>query len=509
MGLFLEEKITRFDGGISDDPRDPRRNVGSLVKHFDIFSNPYKLIPYRSSEADENDGSTSDGMKQYDVRHFRLGLDGKVYGYGENASGRPKIVSKATPASGNWTLEATAEGNAARILGAFGEWQSNWYFFQGTNQLGRWNIGGTVNNTVLTVGSTITTVAHPVIGTDGNFYIFYNNKVVRINSAGTATDDVLTALPSNMRITSACRWGSYLAIGMAYGTSATATPAGPSLVFLWDQVTTASVADVLEWGEGTLQVLGNVEGGLCGVSDKYLSSTLGLSRGSMVIRYWTGGVPRVVKEIVANQAVTLGRFIQDVVIKGNKMYWVASVPFDQSTATESTFHLGIWVFGRKSADSDFAVAVDYVEEAVASGTFLINSFGNAGDFWFVSHSDDGSIEKTDDTANYTYTSIYQTQILNNADPSQRKKLKGITVFTDPLPTAGQVVLLYRIDAETAYTTIFTNTTDNSMSRSAINIESSGAQLPEYREIQFRIQSTGGAQITGLKFRYELLDKDAY
>lgn len=517
MAKIYEVKINRFDGGISDDPREPISNVGSLIKHFDIFSNPYKLIPYRSSEADENDGVTSDGMKTYNVRHFTLGSNGTLYGLGANASGQPKVVSKATPASGNWTLPATAEGNAARILGAFIEWQSSWYFFQGTTQLARWAIGGTVTNTVLTVG-TITTVAQGIVGPDNNLYMFYNNKVVRVNSAGTATDDVLTALPSDMRITSVSVWGNYLAIGMAYGTSATATPAGRSKVFLWDMVTTSTVADVLDWGEGFLRVLGNIEGRLCGVSDKYLSSSLGLARGSMVVRLWSGGAPQVMKEIVANQTVTadtstVTRFPRDVVIKNNKMYWAASVPFLLSTSTESTFHLGIWVFGRKNANSNFALAVDYVEEAADTANFYINSFGNAGDFWFINHSSDGSIEKTDDAANYTYTSIYDTQIQNGAeaglDSSVRKKLIGVTVLTQALPAAGQVVLRYRINEETAYTLIFTNTTDNSISRSAINIESSGATLPEYREIVFRVESTGGAEITGIKYRYEVLDKDFY
>ena len=49
MGKIFEVKINRFDGGVSDDPREPLFNMGSLIKHFDVFSNPFKLIPYRSS----------------------------------------------------------------------------------------------------------------------------------------------------------------------------------------------------------------------------------------------------------------------------------------------------------------------------------------------------------------------------------------------------------------------------------------------------------------------------
>jgi hypothetical protein len=229
----------------------------------------------------------------------------------------------------------------------------------------------------------------------------------------------------------------------------------------------------------------------------------------MVVRTWNGGTPNVHTEIVANQTVTLGRFIQDVVIKNNRMYWVASVPFDQSTSTESTFNLGIWGFGRKSEGSDFSLWIDYIEPDIDTSNYLISSFGAAGEYYFINHSNDGSIEKTDDTANFTHTSVYQTQILNHGNSALRKKPKGVTVYFDPLPTAGQVFLKYRKDEETSYTTIFTHTTDNSMSHSAINIESSGATFPDYNEIQYRIESTGGAEITGFKHQFELFDDDLY
>jgi len=229
----------------------------------------------------------------------------------------------------------------------------------------------------------------------------------------------------------------------------------------------------------------------------------------MVVRLWSGGVPRVIKEIVANQTVTLGRFLNEVVVKGNKIYWVASVPFGLSTSTESTYHLGIWCFGRKNQNSNFTITIDQIEEAVDASNFKINSFGAAGDYFFVNHSADGSISKTDDSNNFTETSIYDTQIFNNGDSSETKKLIGATVFTAPLPTAGSVILAYRIDEEASYTTIFTYNTDNGISHSAINIESNGNNLPQWKEIQFRISSTGGAEITGIKFKYEIISNDLY
>ena len=116
------------------------------------------------------------------------------------------------------------------------------------------------------------------------------------------------------------------------------------------------------------------------------------------------------------------------------------------------------------------------------------------------HSNDGSVHKTDDAANYTETSIYETQIFG--DSRQKKKLISVGENSVALPTAGQLVIKYRIDNETSYTTIFTNTTDNSMNHESINIESSGATLPTFREIQIRAESTGGAELTSIYFKYE-------
>src|SRR3990167_6687379 len=406
MGKILENRISRFDGGISNDPREATPNKGSLIKHFDIFSNPFRLTPFRSTEADTSTSVSSTDLEQYRVQDYQLGLDGKLYGLGRAAgSAVPKVFSKADPTTGNWTIEATAQGTGALIRGCFIEWQSAWWMFSGTTNVSRWVIGSTFTNAQGTV-ATITSVAQGVVGADNNLYLPYNNRLARVNASGVVSDNVAPAIPSDMRITSVSRYGTYLAIGCAYGTSNITISAGRSQVFIWD-MTSSTFSDILDFGEGALRVLGNIEGFIVGVSDKYLTSTLGLTRGSMVVRMWNGGVPRVVKEIVSNQTVTadatafpntVTRFPRNVVIKNNNMYWVASVPFGLSTSTESTFHLGIWVFGRKNENSNFALAVDYVEESVDTSNFFINSFGAAGDYWFISHSAEsaGKVTKTDD-----------------------------------------------------------------------------------------------------------------
>jgi len=79
---------------------------------------------------------------------------------------------------------------------------------------------------------------------------------------------------------------------------------------------------------------------------------------------------------------------------------------------------------------------------------------------------------------------------------------GVSVSTVPLPANGQVVLKYKRDSESSFKNIYTNTTDNSVFKEAVTIESTGNNLGDFQEVQFRIESTGGAEITGLKFIYD-------
>lgn len=504
--------VVRFDRGITG-LRD-----SAFHQHFDVFTDPTRLIPYRSTEAEANATSAAN-LGGFDLRHFTLGKDGKMYALGNNGSGKAQVFVKADPTTGVWAPDTTAASANNIIYGSFIEWAGAFWFFTGTASVTKYLLAtDTITDGVSSVTlTTITSTAQSVVGADDNLYMFYNNKVVRVSNAGVVTDNILTNLPSDMRIVSACRFGSYIAIGMAYGTSAIATPSGVSKVFIWDMVTTTTVNDVIDWGEGALRVLGNIEGKLVGVSDKYLTNPISLSQGAMVVRMWAGATAQVVKEVVANQLVTadsgtyanvVTRFPRDVVIKDNRMYWAASVPFGASTATESTFHLGIWCFGRKDANSNYTLSLDYVEEAVDTANYRINSIGAAGNYWFINHGASGLVHKTDDSStSYTHTSAYETDVF--WDGKDTNRITGVTVTTEPLPAAGQVVLKYKKDAETSYTTLFTYTEDDSLRHSTINNESTGVELPEYKRLRLRVESTGGAVITGIFFLAGKVDDDIY
>lgn len=498
-GPNILTRQTGWMGGISDDNRAARLFRGTflltqfiIAQHFDIFSNPGKLTPYRDSALDTNDGSTSTGMKQYVVKDFLYPTkSGMLYGLGQNGSGQTKIVQKADATTGNWSTPANSEGNGAVINGCFVEFQDYAWGFQGANQVFNWGLlDGTpaITNSQGNTGVSITSVAQGLIGTDGNLYLPYNNFIGRVTTNLTYNDSVLT-LPSNFKITSLTNYGNYLAIACAPVSSFN----GVSKVFLWD-FSSPDVQTVIDWGEGILSVLETIEGMLVGVTDRYLNNTAGAGRGSFIIQTYSGGSPQVVKEIFT-QAIAGKSMPLSKAVKNNRLFFTAKV---MTNAAGTAYNEGIWSFGRKSASYPFVLSLDLIDPNVT--TSGIQAFGTAANYFFLAHSADGSIDKTSTTATYTFTSVFESQIINLADSTNDKQLHSVKVTFSELQSGQQLVLKYKVDdtGSTAWTTIGTFTTVGALSHSFLNEEATPKDFTSGTEYKFRLESTGGLEITGFE-----------
>jgi hypothetical protein len=484
-------KINNFYGGISDSPRKQTVNEFSISKHFDIFSDPQKLTPYRSLETDTNDGSTATGMKQYNVLDFLYAsTSSRIYGLGRTTGGLTKIVYKSDITVSTWTLPDSSEGNGAVKNGCFVEYKDYMWGFQGNNQLWKWGtLSGTpsMTNSVTTVGATITSVANGVIAADANLYLAYNNVLVRIAPGLTVTDNAKT-VPSNYKITSLANYGNYLAIGCAPIQSYN----GTSKVFIWN-LASDLFTETLDFGEGDLRVIETIEGQIIGITDRYLNNTVGAGKGSMIIQGYAGGSPQVLKEVFTSKLTGI-TIPTSKATKNNRLFFAAKI-MTNTTGTE--YNEGIWSFGRKNAQYPYSLTLDVIDENVSiSG---IQSFGLAGNFFFIAHSADGSIDKTDDTATYSFTSIYESQIFDLGDVSTTKRLNQFSILTAPILSGGSVTCKYKMDDDTSWTTIGTLSTVGEVGRDFYGIESTGEDFATFGEIKFRLESTGGAEITGFKF----------
>jgi len=496
MSKQVEIKQNNFSGGISDDPRAISPTGFIISKHFDIFSNPNRLTPYRSFEADTNDGSTATGMKQYQVKDFvYASASAKLYGLGQTGAGLTKIVYKSDATTGNWTLPSSSEGSGAVKNGCLVEYKDYLWGFQGTTDVFKWGLlsgSPSITNSAGTVG-TITSVAQGVIGIDDNLYLPYNNKIARVTSGGTVNDAVLT-LPTNFRITSICNYGKYLAIAVA----PISTYNGVSKVFLWN-LTSTDVQESIDWGEGILTVLETIEGMLIGITDRYLNNSAGAGRGSLIIQGYTGGVPQILKEVFTKKLNNIVMPISKAV-KNNRLFFCAKI-MTNDAGTE--YNEGIWSFGRKNANYPYALTLDFIDENVTSSG--IQAFGSAANFFFISYNTDGSIDKTDDTAAYTFTSIYETQILDFGDLENDKRLDVFKVSVRKLATGESITLKYKVDDATSWTTIGTYSTVGGLSHTFNREELAGVDYKSGREFKFQITSTGGAEIVEWKARATILN----
>jgi hypothetical protein len=498
MSKVVELNINEFSGGIADDSRQTTANIFQITKHFDIFTAPKRLIPYRSFEADTNDGSTATGMKQYFVRDFLYpSASGKLYGLGQTGAGLTEIFQKADATTGNWSVPGSSTGNGAVQNGCFVEYKDYAWGFQGTNQVFKWGVlsgSPSITNTVTgTLGSTITSVAQGVIGKDDNLYLPYNNKLVRVTSGGTVNDAVLT-LPTDLKITSLTRYGNYLGIACA----PISTFNGKSVVFLWNY-SSADVQETIDWGEGELRVLETIEGILVGVTDRYLNNSAGAGRGSFIVQTYSGGVPQVVKEVFTQALVGKTMPISKAV-KNNRLFFSAKVMTDSAG---TTYNEGVWSFGRKNVNFPYTLTLDFIDENVT--TSGIQAFGSAANYFFIAHSADGSIDKTNDAATYAFTSIYESQIFDFGDVDSDKRLESFKVSFRKLATGESLSAKYRWDGATSWTTVGSFSTVAGLSRTFLNIESTGDNFASGRELEIRLESSGGLEITGFKLKATILD----
>jgi hypothetical protein len=495
MSKISEIKLPNFSGGISDDPREANATKFQTAKHFDVFSNPTRLTPYRSLETDTNDGSTSTGMKQYVVKDYVFAsASAKLYGLGQTGSGFTKIVSKADATVGNWTLDASSEGNGAVQNGCLIEYKDYLWGFQGTTQIFKWGLlSGTpsITNSASST-TTITSVAQGLVFND-YLYLPYNNRIWRATDATTFSDGYLV-LPSNYKITSLTAFGKYIAIGCA----PISTYNGVSKVFLWDGTST-DVQESIDWGEGELRVLETIEGMIVGITDRYLNNSTGAGRGSMIIQVYSGGIPQVVKEVFT-QALTGKSIPLSKSVKNNRLFWAAKI---MTNSAGTTYNEGIWSFGRKNVNYPFALSLDIIDENI--NTNGIQAFGTAGNYFFITHSNDGSIDKTNDAATYAFTSVYESQIFNFDEEDKDKTLQAVKVMFRKLATGETITAKYRVDGATSWTTIGTYSTVGGVSRTFMNIEATGAAFASGNEYEFRLESTGGAEITGMRAKARVND----
>lgn len=482
--------IQRFDGGMADDVREQSVNKHAIIKHFNHFSKSTTLSPYRSSEdayADQGDFRGKDFIY----------VGSKLYSLGVvTGSAKGQINETSDVANPSWSASTGgADGGGTTSAGFFCHYKGKLYGAVASSSTGRiwdYDIAGTTF-TATTGGGDLdfTTYANGMTHSISDKMFFgLDNKIYYKD--GTGNIALGLTLPTDIKVSSLCEYGSQLVI------ACTSISGGvTSKVYFWDMVS-ADVSASFDIGEVTVGFIENIGQNL--ILGAYQTGLSSVTPTKLIFSKYGGVGFTAFKTINA----TTGYMYNWKCKYGGRVYFTVNA---QSVGGSAGDLNGVWSIGQNQS-GEFTVVLSYLPNN-DTGVYIVYGFIVLQDYCYISSlvtngQNDYIMMKTNDQATYSSTSIIETVKYNSGDINKKKRLIGIAVSTVPLPSNGEVHIFYKKDSDSSYVEITPSAgiiADNTTSFELIN-DTYGKNLPEFYEIQFKITSEGGAEITGIKFVYE-------
>jgi len=505
MGKIVTVTVPIPTNGMTNDPRDRTPGVCRMASNFDIVTDTNRAVPYYDSE-DANSNSTNDLMKNWCVA-LRTGTTYSIYGLGrQTALDRVRVFYKNISTGGSndlgdntWTETANNLGSTDTVnYELFVYYQRTGYIYGAVHSryFFRYDPSGVgaFADTHFDTGSTFSHLAQGIVHSqDDILYVPYDNKIAT-NNNGTWNGTALT-LPSEFYITSICEYGSFLAIA-----AAPLSGVGRSRVYLWNRASSlTTVSGNIDWGEGIIKVLEELQGDLVGIS---IANDATRQRERIVFRRYMGapGARRFFEITATSTNLTIAKQKMN-----NRVFFLASATIN------GTPRHGLWSMSKNENTGVLVVTQERTplnDTSIGAGPVL--GFFIAGDYTFMAFINsvgNHTVYKTNNTNSYTATSYIETVINPNMpsnDWHQKKKVLSVGAMYDSLPPAGQVLVSARVDSTSAYTTLFTETTDSVTYTEPVTTPSGGNRLNDGKEFEFRLESTGGAIPTGFTYKYEVL-----
>jgi len=483
---------------------DIRSTIGTGVWYSENFSLNGKSLKQVVNNQAEN--SCSYDVNNYIVKVIQVGTD--IYGLGQdnNTNHDTTLWKKTNSLSGAWavatngTIAATTfnAGNALFVAN-----NGIIYLDGGNSKVAKYTIATT------TMSATAINLANAKGGVvwQGDVYCWSGQDIYKINTTTDALTNMKT-VSSEQTIVELVPYGNLLAVVCTSTTT-------KSKMYLWDGVSTTTWVDIIDIGNGTVSGGAILEGSIVVAINTPNKRTIKL-------KGYNGGQFQNLYTYTArkNRAGTYNYVLPCSRLQSFTGYVYFMVTGTQPDGTYAgLYDYAIARYGREepinpttfsiyktldftsvrgldgqTANNDFTIIESIVggsDTEERSVLALVNSDTNKTTFFLSSTN--------------TYTAqagVIETVKYNDGDSSLVKQLKSVSVQTGALPTAGQVVLKYKANEETTWTTIFTNTTDNSISYESSNIESDGTNLPQFKEIAFRLECLGNVELTGYRVRYE-------
>lgn len=496
--------VNRFDGGISD-PRESQANTASLSRHFIL--NKTKLSPYRDMETESLDSGTLANQRlSCAIRYNYTGSTTQIFALGQASTSNPypKFYQKSTTNDPTASFQAIANGedtSGTVIPGSLIGYKGALYCLKtksGSTYLVK-HVYATSTTEIGAIGASptgFTSVVpqmfiHPK---DNRLYMASGYTMGSYDGTTLTTRDFSTA----HNINSITYQGNNIAIGMVSKDSSS------SVVGLWNgSLTSSELIDVVDWGNDTLMVLDNINDAVIGVS--------GLSEGGasdvgvqniITIRGYAGGVAETIRTI--ESIGSLGSRVYPLKAKRNNRMYFPMLAYLNGTAVKQIWTIYKNEAGQWVVSPDRKVNND--TELASSDVIGLSLIGDYAWVAFAANSTTGSFLRTNNDANYTATSSYETVANPNMEPgdkSKKKHLKAVSLRCgSPTGATHTVTLSYSIDGG-AFTTIYSGSSTSEVRViEAIN-ESTGKPLETAREYIFKIETTGYGEIYEFKYAYEV------
>lgn len=490
--------INQFDGGQAQDIRTTSNGQSSNSVNFDTYSLPNTIIPHPDLEAETYSGGTITDFDITDVVPVKISGNLELIGFGRESAASTKASffqkSSNSDITAAWSKVATTSGSATPMKGTLVEYKGAAYAIDSVHNLAKYTTPSTYTSVGTIIVSSTDMVPKPFMHPDDKVLYFGAGNVLA-SYDGSTFDGSILILPESVRITSLTNYGGYLAI-------ATESVTGESIsqVFIWDRDTSlTTVTDIINFGTEKLKVLENIDNVLIGVSaTENIGGFTTTEQYKLVVRAYAGGTPQVIKEYITSSTKRLRAFKAK---QNSRLYF----GFDTDDA--------IWVVGKNPQGRWFCSRDRFIRNgSVITGTLDGLSF--VGDVAFIAFTDGGvgSYLYRTDLASFADTSVYETTInpgMTVGDREKKKKLKAVRVSWQAPVTNGAIALSYSTDTYgTSYTTILSSSQSSSgvYSIDAVK-ENTGTPFKDFREIMFRITSTGAARIHEVRYTYEVIEEN--
>lgn len=480
-------QITKFDYGISGSDN---RNLPDGL--FDYLENV-------------NAGEKTKGLKQLNdvsgVDSTRtllkvINVSNVIYGLGKSSSGNNFALYRSIDYGATFTeITPTSTSTFFQVENPFlVHYQGYVYFFNGT-YIARYatNDGDNDGNWLtLSLGGDAFSGG---IQWQGKLWGWHNNDIYYVLTSGSKVQ--MNAIPADQSIIDLIPYGNLL--------SSICTSTGSiSNMYLIDGVSTTTFTDIVPIG------FGYVSGGciINGMIKAIISTGFGGGYGFEIKYYDVGGfkteyIYKGKENLSGDKFVYL---ISRVKVYGNFMYFIIGGTRPNTTTTTNSFSTQLMRYGSKVQGEKNLLVVykdlNFIPSNITRASDKQNDFvlmDLRADAYsiFATIQDNAStptIKEIMTTTTKTQAGVLETSWYDG-DYASKKIFKGFMCQFLPLPTGASVVLKYKKNAETTWTTLFTEDTDNEIQRELI-------KDIQAKQIKVRIELTGGAELTGFLTKYE-------